>query len=258
MIYRLIVLLAVIAVAFAGECKTDENNMNSYAKQRSQGKKPDGKCYSHVADYIDAIGYGGINKGKFNNCIPPAYWQYAYQFAEYLNQGNNAANLCLKNAQSSYSNNPYNAPNGAIVVVRAGTPGTSDPKAGDIAIAGDGDHFWNGGDMTYYGSQNFPPNNNYVLGIYIPTTCTPQCPNVPKALNLNATVGETHITNPTVSVPVQESKNNFRSYIPSVMGGTCGDVAGEFCCEAPNADPNNCPSAAWTANCAKINSCCCG
>lgn len=132
-------------------------------------------CYSHVADYIDAVGYGGINKNGFDDAIPPAYWQYAYQFAEYLNTGNNAANLCLENVQKKYSNNPYSAPSGTIVVVRAGTPGTANPVAGDIAVVGDGDHFYNGGEMGYGGSANFPPSNNYVLGIYAPTACTGHC-----------------------------------------------------------------------------------
>lgn len=156
-------------------CSSDESSLNSYAKQRSQGKSPDGMCYSHVADYIDAVGYGGIDKGGFNDAIPPQYWTYAYQFAEYLNQGNNAAELCLENVQSKYSNNPYKAPTGTIVVVRAGTPGTANPVAGDIAVVGDGDYFWNGGEMGYGGSQNFPSNNDYVLGIYAPTACCGHC-----------------------------------------------------------------------------------
>ena len=31
--------------------------------------------------FSSAVGYGGIDKGGFNDAIPPAYWQYAYQFA---------------------------------------------------------------------------------------------------------------------------------------------------------------------------------
>lgn len=114
-------------------CKSDMSNLESVSYADSRGKSPDGMCYSHVADYIDAVGYGGINKNGFDDAIPSQYWTYAYQFAEYLNTGNNAANLCLKNIQSSVSNNPYDAPSGAIVVVRAGTPGTANPVAGDIA-----------------------------------------------------------------------------------------------------------------------------
>ena len=172
--------LALFAsVAVARTCSADESSLDSYAKSDSQGRSPDGRCYSHVADYIDAVGYGGINKGKFNDCIPSAYWTYAYQFAEYLNKGNNAANLCLENVQSKYSNNPYKAPTGSIVVVRAGTPGTANPVAGDIAVVGGSGNFWNGGEMSYGGSGNFPSNNDYVLGIYVPTTCTPDCSTAP-------------------------------------------------------------------------------
>ena len=127
-------------------CTSDMNSLKSVSYSDSKGKSPDGYCYSHVADYIDAVGYGGIDKGGFDDAIPPQYWTYAYQFAEYLNTGSNAADLCLKNIQSSVSNNPYKAPSGAIVVVRAGTPGTANPVAGDIAVA-DPDDFYNGGMM---------------------------------------------------------------------------------------------------------------
>ena len=92
-----------------------------------------------------------------------------------MNQGSNAADLCIKNVQGQYSNNPYKAPTGSIVVVRAGTPGTAHPTAGDIAVVGGGDYFWNGGEMSYGGSSNFPPSNNYVLGIYVPTECVGHC-----------------------------------------------------------------------------------
>ena len=168
----IVACVALFTQANASMCSSDMNSMESYSGANSRGKYPDGMCYSHVADYIDAVGYGGISKGGFNNAIPSAYWTYAYQFAEYLNQGNNAANLCLENVQAKYGNNPYKGPAGALVVVRAGTPGTANPVAGDIAvISKEGDVFWNGGEMGYGGSQNFPSNNNYVLGMYVPTSC---------------------------------------------------------------------------------------
>lgn len=156
-------------------CTSDMNNLEGYARRMSQGFRPDGRCYSHVADFLDATGFGGINRNGFNAAIPSSYWQYAYQFAEFLNQGNNAANLCLENRQARYQNNPYNAPPGAIVVVRAGTPGTAHPVAGDIAVASGSNVFWNGGEMGYGGSQNFPASNTFVLGIYEPTHCVGQC-----------------------------------------------------------------------------------
>ena len=40
--------------------------------------------FTHLLFQINvfsAVGYGGIDKGGFNDAIPPAYWQYAYQFA---------------------------------------------------------------------------------------------------------------------------------------------------------------------------------
>lgn len=146
--------------------------MKSASKADSQGKSPDGMCYSHVSGYIDAHGYGGIGAGRFDAFIPSAYWTYAHQFADYLNKDGNAARLGLANIQSSLQNNPYNAPGGSIVVVRAGTPGTANPVAGDIAVSDGGSgYFWNGGAMGYGGSGNFPSSNTYVLGIFVPTIC---------------------------------------------------------------------------------------
>ena len=40
-------------------CTSNMESLNSVAKSNSEGKSPDGYCYSHVADYIDATGYGG-------------------------------------------------------------------------------------------------------------------------------------------------------------------------------------------------------
>lgn len=122
------------------------NAIHDVARADSIGKYPDGRCYEHVADYIDATGYGAIPVNGFNSMIPSAYWSYAYQFAEYAN-----ANLAKLGLTKLSLTNPYQAPKGAIVVVRAGTPGTSHPIAGDIAIATGGSNsvFYNGGEMGY-------------------------------------------------------------------------------------------------------------
>jgi len=153
-------------------CTSDMSNLASRAQSDSAGKRPDGRCYAHVAnDYIDKVGYGGICVGCFASSIPSDYWAEAHQFADYLNAGSHAADLKLANIQSSVANNPYNAPEGSIVVVRAGTPGTAHPTAGDIAVKGSGDSFYNGGEMGYGGSGNFPPSNDFVLGIFVPLQC---------------------------------------------------------------------------------------
>ena len=172
MFTKQVALAAIASLSMATQCHTDMNNILYTAKVKSTGKAPDGYCYSHVADYIDMTGYGGICVNGFDAAIPPAYWGEAHDFADYLNQGDNAANLYLKNIMSSCGNNPYNAPAGAIVVVAAGAPGTSNPTAGDIAIrADDGDSapFYNGGEMSYGPADDFP--TKYTLGIYVPTKC---------------------------------------------------------------------------------------
>jgi hypothetical protein len=161
--------MLALLLASSGVCSSDMARLEGIAKSHSSGHQPDGKCYSHVADYIDQSGYGGIAKGGFDDAIPPAYWSEAHDFADYLNKNGNAARLNM--AKLSLTN-PYQAPKGAIVVVRAGTPGTVNPTAGDIAVKGDGDHFYNGGEMGYGGSANFPSGNDYVLGIYEPTQCS--------------------------------------------------------------------------------------
>ena len=76
----------------------------------------------------------------------------------------------MKNIGPEVGNNPYNAPPGAIVVVGAGAPGTAHPTAGDIAVKGDGDAFYNGGEMSYGPASSFPTDKT--LGIYVPTKCT--------------------------------------------------------------------------------------
>ena len=139
--------------------------MYSHARSQSLGYAPDGRCYYHVANFIDAVGYGYISVNGFNAAIPPEYYAEASMFAEYLNQNGNAERLGMGRLNLD---NPYEAPAGAIVVVRAGTPGTAHPTAGDIAIAGGNGEFYNGGMMGYGGSGNFYPGNDYVLGIYIP------------------------------------------------------------------------------------------
>merc|ERR1719453_139083 len=112
-----IALLFLVHAITSQQCDSDMTRLESYARSQSVGYRPDGRCYFHVANFLDATGFGGINRYGFDDAIPSAYWVEARQFAEYLNQGNNAANLCLRNDQAKYNNNPYNAPAGSIVVV---------------------------------------------------------------------------------------------------------------------------------------------
>ena len=81
-------------------CQQDMTNLKTIAVQSSSGYAPDGKCYSHVADFIDAVGYGGILKGGFNDAIPSEWWSEARNFADFLNQDGKAKSLGLQNVQS--------------------------------------------------------------------------------------------------------------------------------------------------------------
>ncbi|HMY20762.1 MAG TPA: PAAR domain-containing protein [Polyangium sp.] len=134
------------------------------AKADSTGRRPDGRCYSHVAGYLDQEKYGKLGQ-NFNAHVPSSHWAEARQFGEYMNQGDRLEKAGLQRLPIT---NPYDAPPGSIVLVRAGTPGTRHPTAGGIAIKGEGDIFYNGGEMSYGGRQNFPPGNHHVIGIYAP------------------------------------------------------------------------------------------
>ena len=89
-------------------------------------------------------------KNGFNNCVGSQYHAYAYQFHSAIGSGK----CGLKDVKEQYGNNPYNAPRGALVVVKAGTPGTAHPVAGDIAVASGDGRFWNGGNMAYGGKNH--------------------------------------------------------------------------------------------------------
>jgi len=114
------------------------------ARDGSIGFKPDSDSYLHVADFIDAVGFGGIKKGTFNEVIPQQYWSKTLDFAKFLNMNKNAEKLNLKNIGPTLGNNPYDAPIGAIIVVE-GVSGTSHVTVDDISVRGEGDSFYNGG-----------------------------------------------------------------------------------------------------------------
>ncbi len=140
----------------SGRGRKQMANLEAAAKAGAQGQRPQGWCLREVQNYLDQVSFG---KGKVPR-LP-----YARNFAEYLNRDGNAERLGMKRLNIT---NPYDAPPGSIVVVRAGTPGTAHPTAGDIVVKGHGDKFYNDGEMGYGGRGNFPPGNNYVLGVYVP------------------------------------------------------------------------------------------
>lgn len=103
----------------------------------------------------------------FDCMVPPEYWPWAVHFAEWMNKrhssgsGTNADHAGLRRLMLD---NPYDAPLGALVVVAPLSPGTGDPNAGDIAVRGPGDTFWNDGPMSYRGRHLWPPSRGGVVG----------------------------------------------------------------------------------------------
>jgi Beta-lactamase enzyme family/D-alanyl-D-alanine carboxypeptidase len=164
-------------------CSTEENSnsndniskestpsmikMLEYARSRSAGKRPDGRCLWHVNNWIDAIGYGKIPR-------PAVRLSEAYMYGNWLQANGKKygiTNLLDKNPNLS----PYDAPAGALVVVSAGSPGTGHPTAGDIAVADGNGKFYNGGEMNYQGKGAWKGNvgidrdgsRGRVIGIFV-------------------------------------------------------------------------------------------
>ncbi len=134
-------------------------DMVKVAASIAAGRRPMGRCLYAVQNMLDRATYGRAGHGHIPR-LP-----MAKDLAHYLNEGNRYASLGLKRLHIT---NPYDAPPGAIIVVRAGTPGTHHPTAGDVVVRGYGDHMYNDGEMGYGGRGNFRPGNDYVLGVYVP------------------------------------------------------------------------------------------
>jgi peptidoglycan hydrolase-like protein with peptidoglycan-binding domain/GH24 family phage-related lysozyme (muramidase) len=138
--------------------------MLSIARAGSAGLKPDGRCYYHVCQFlIQCHGYGTITDPYTQ--FPSGDLPEAHDFANLMNS-DGPAKFGLEKLGIS---NPYDAPAGSIVVVAAGSPGTANPTAGDISIADGNGNFYNGGMMSYGGSEGWSasPGAN-LLGCYVP------------------------------------------------------------------------------------------
>jgi peptidoglycan hydrolase-like protein with peptidoglycan-binding domain len=135
-----------------------------YAESHNTGAS-NGRCFEHVWRYMtsNGSGYGKIRDYNDASDMPSTY---ARNFAEYMNQGGNAERWGLRRLNIT---NPYDAPPGAIVVVGPGTPGTSHPTAGDIAIATGKGRFVNDGPNMGYGEPSrFKADGGTLLGVYVP------------------------------------------------------------------------------------------
>ena len=140
-----------------------------------------GQCYAWVDKYLKAAHYGKFTPSS--DPIPGDYGAVAAQFAEYAN--GHLDNLGLQRLSIT---SPYDAPAGAIVVVAAGSPGTSSnashwvkhPKwkphptwPGDISVATGGADFYNDHLNESYGGRAGwdkaqKAGTAHLLGAYVP------------------------------------------------------------------------------------------
>lgn len=139
----------------------------SYAMRNHRGASR-GYCFNAVWGYLSSSGYGKI---KAWGDLPGMQSGLARYFADYMNAGqanlNEAGLQRLDTAMKPAITNPHDSriPRGAIIVVAAGSTGTSDPVAGDIVIKGDGRFINDGPDMWYGTSTTW---RGKLLGVYVP------------------------------------------------------------------------------------------
>lgn len=145
------------------EGSAQRQRLLSIAESGGAGR-PDGKCYMHVCQFLVRCGGYGRIKNPYTQ-FPGWALPLAHNFADLMNsQGPGHWGL----DRLSISN-PYDAPAGAIVVVKAGSPGTAHPTAGDIAVADGNGRFYNGGLMGYSGREGWKHSPTaHLLGAYIP------------------------------------------------------------------------------------------
>ncbi|HET9627333.1 MAG TPA: peptidoglycan-binding protein [Kofleriaceae bacterium] len=155
------------AGSLAGESKNgseQRSKMLGIARSGSAGKRPDGRCYYHICQFLILCGGYGKIKNPYTQ-FPSGDLPYAHDFADLMNAGGSTKFGLDKLAMAS----PYDAPAGSIVVVAAGSPGTSHPTAGDISVADGSGGFFNGGAMSYGGRAGWAASPRAkLLGVYVP------------------------------------------------------------------------------------------
>jgi hypothetical protein len=156
--------------------------------QRQLNTVPNGFCLEAIGNYLQSMNkYGGTPAhphGIADGAMPRL--PEAKDAAAWLAANYKAYGLKRLDVGPHAIKNPYDAPEGSLIFVRAGTPGTVNHTAGDVTVKGPGDQLYNDTNMAYYwypasadsfgkgvqspsaAPHNFPPGNNYVLGIYAP------------------------------------------------------------------------------------------
>ncbi len=139
-----------------------------YAKANNRGASA-GQCFNAVWGYLTTCGYGNLDDW---NDLPNMGSDEARNFAEFLNESQaNLDEAGLQRLDTAFNppiTSPHDPriPEGAVIVVAAGSYGTAHPTAGDIVIkAGDGVFINDGPNMDYGTSDSW---TGQVLGVYVP------------------------------------------------------------------------------------------
>ena len=87
-------------------------------------------------------------------------------------------------------------------MVKAGTPGISNSKIGDISVKGDGNTFYNGGEMWYGWPPNFP--TDMTLGIFVPLECFGYYENSTVLTEPNSVQNDPILSHPFEGIPLDQ------------------------------------------------------
>ncbi len=138
-----------------------------YAMQNHRGAS-NGQCFNAVWGYLTSSGYG--NLANWSD-LPNMGSAEAKDFSTYMNaRQDNLDEAGLQRLDTAFNppiTNPHDPriPEGAVIVVAAGSTGTAHPTAGDIVIKGNG-RFINDGPNMDYGTRETWQGK--LLGVYIP------------------------------------------------------------------------------------------
>ncbi|MBU1105874.1 MAG: hypothetical protein KKB51_04320 [Candidatus Riflebacteria bacterium] len=154
--------------AISAAARKQMDDVIAYALANNRGAS-NGQCFNAVWEYLTRSSYGKLANWED---LPAMESGEARNFAEYLNaSAKNLEEAGLKRIDTALTppiTSPHDPriPNGAVIVVAAGSTGTAHPTAGDIVIkAGEG-RFVNDGPNMDYGTADTWQGN--LLGVYIP------------------------------------------------------------------------------------------
>ncbi len=141
----------------------------AFARANNQGASR-GRCMEFVWRYMTQSGYGNLNSV---GDLPAMDGSLARGLPDYLNASqahlDEAGLQRLDTGLNPPITNPHDSriPPGAIIVVAAGSYGTSHPTAGDIVVRGDrpGEFINDGPNMSYGTSSSW---YGQVRGVYVP------------------------------------------------------------------------------------------